>query len=122
MKRMVIKGSEWGRGKSGGLLLDPSSGRRCCIGIHAKMCGVADKLIARRGAPEHVWYDIGDPEASDLSDWGDLWLEERGFNNVTCEDAIALNDDCAMSDDERIEKLRPLFREIGVIIVWRPDL
>lgn len=123
MKRMVIKGSEWHRGSGdAGKLLDPDSGRRCCIGIHAKMCEVPDSILAHETVPSGVCQ-----RRSTVPDgWREPWTEGSPggvcTNTPVAVKAMGINDDSSLSDDERIEWLRPLFRELGVIIVWRPDL
>lgn len=41
--------------------------------------------------------------------------------NDRADQAIIINDDRSTTDDEKIEKLRVIFSEIGVEIDWRPN-
>ena len=122
--RLVIKGSEWGRGVlSNSELYDGE--RFCCLGIHARACGVGPDDMYGLGLPGHLL----DEEIEVPEPYRAAWIPDGASPHDIVDgssgaawDAANINDDTAISDEERIAKLRPLFREVGVTIVWRPDL
>ena len=118
MKRMVIKGSEWHRGgkpQMGSLArLLTRNGSRCCIGIHARLCGIPDDHIAGIGQPE-------DMDPKHVVACYRSWIRTSDDSDI-CGDAMSINDDNMTSDEKKIAALRPIFAEIGVSIVWRPEL
>ena len=124
MQRMIIRGSEWHRGGKSQMgcesLLLTDGGFRCCIGIHARVCGIPDEFIAGVGQPESM-----DPEH--VVECYLPWIRSGEQNMRTEEsdiagDAMDINDAPDTDDAEKITALRPIFAEIGVSIVWRPDL
>ena len=119
MQRMVIKGSEWHRGNKVrewglSLLLTPE-GRRCCIGIHARLCGIPDDDILECG-------DVEAMESEDLTECYLPWVDDESENSPMAINAMGINDDKMTTDEQKIAALRPIFAEIDVDIVWRPEL
>ena len=142
-RRLVIKGSEWARGEAklprnpdgdgaSNALLN-GDGTRCCIGIDGKSRGIPDNILLHCPAPWRLSSQVamGHIEIKDkelekivdqyISDWratleiGDEVLERE-------EHAVEINDALRMTDEERIKMLRPIFAEMDIILVWRPDL
>ena len=111
--RMVIKSSEWGRGEGKGFL--HADGRFCCLGLHARACGIEVKDFDGQGIPS----DIA-PERVNVC-YANAWLD-FGISNDAAQAAWRINDTAATGDSEKIEELRPIFRSKGVTIIWRPDL
>ena len=124
MKRMVIKGSEWHRGSKmefGDAGLLNKEGRMCCLGIHGRLCGVSDELLLVATYPENlVWGDI--PECYQPWVAGAFQRDRFPVASRRGIHAVGINDEVETTDAEKIAKLRPIFAEIGVSIVWRPDL
>ena len=114
MKRMVIKGSEWHRGgiirmgDSPALLT--KGGKRCCVGIHGRLCNIPDDHIKDVG-----WPDMMTKEH--VTECYSPWVANEELFR-----ASTINDHSDTTDEQKIAKLRPIFAEIGVSIVWRPDL
>ena len=121
MKRMVIKGSEWHRGRKtewGPVELLTQHGRRCCIGIHARLCGIPDNHVKGYQAAMAMH-----PE--DVTKCYSPWVKTGKYgldNSELADDAMPINDNADTTDAEKIAALRPIFAEIGVSIVWRPEL
>ena len=125
MKRMVIKGSEWHRGGSKkmrhGARLLTDKGKLCCLGIHARLCGVPDSVLLDECEPDDLsWNEIPDCYLPWVD--GDSDEDMIPSNNALADEAVVINDKTLMSDRSRIAALRPIFHEIGVSIVWRPEL
>ena len=118
MKRMVIKGSEWHRGgksrMGSGPLLLTDDGLRCCIGIHARVCRIPDDHIQGLSQPESM-------HQKHVVKCYRPWIRTNDDSDI-CGDAMGINDDKKTTDEEKIALLRPIFAEIGVSIVWRPEL
>ena len=118
MKRMVIKGSEWHRGGKYQMgdapALLTAFGRRCCIGIHARVCGIPDDHIQGVSQPESM-------KQKHVVKCYRPWIRTSDDSDI-CGDAMSINDDDMTSDEKKIALLRPIFAEIGVSIVWRPEL
>ena len=123
MKEMVIKGSVWNRADKGPyyvpyLLND--KGMRCCIGIHAEFCGIPDDLVLDRGMPHTIPDEF-------ITECYMPWVDPAGNSHASLPSESALqatkiNDDYGINDEQKIEELRPIFEEIGVEIVWEPEL
>ena len=115
MQRMVIKGSEWHRGgdsaNSESVALLTASGRRCCVGIHGRLCGIPDAHLMEVTWPSKM-------EHGTITECYQYWLAQ----DYTLGSASDINDAPNTTDEEKITALRPIFAEIGVSIVWRPDL
>lgn len=120
MKRMVIKGSEWRRGgivnerMHGPTMLLNEQGKRCCVGIHGRLLGIPDEELLNLGWPK-----------TDGSVYDHMWNEQVEGDSIMSQDevgAASINDNANITDEVRIDQLRPIFRRRGVIIVWRPDL
>ncbi len=120
MKRMTIKGSEWhrgGRSNEEGACLLTKSGLRCCVGIHARLCGMEDDHIRGVSWPKTMPIEL-------FTNCFRPWLAERfaESSDPYIGNAAQINDDEYTTDEEKIEALRPIFRQLDVTIVWRPDL
>ena len=125
MKEMVIKGSEWLRGGTGENLgasvLLAKEGRRCCIGIHARLCGIPDADILEIGAVTSMF-------KHQVTECFQPWVEFDKVNpdcpddSVIGASAMRINDDPKTNDEEKIEQLRPIFKGLGIEIVWEPEL
>ncbi len=124
MQRMVIKGSEWHRGgkfNNGGegSRLLTSSGKRCCLGIHGRHCKIPDDRLRGATYPSSLIGVI--PKC--YRPWvGETYHTAFNINSLMGSQAAVINDNAKTTDKEKIAALRPIFRRIGVIIVWRPDL
>jgi hypothetical protein len=141
MKKLILKNSEWLRGRGLGTLIvtedsaDNSEredgalgfqkchiGKRCCLGIAARLFGVPDEALSftdvhgkRRGFgfPDTLLAEHGWPVK-------DYSLEQYG--TLKSQGAIGtINDDTLMSDEERVARLRPLFLDNGIEIEYRAD-
>jgi hypothetical protein len=140
MKTLIIRASEWARGNQKdedgkditNYLYAPSTDTSCCLGIHALQCGASKKDLSKLGEPEEIshevitklnnypWIEIEDVEL-DMEE-GDVLTYPMVYNTPNVQDAIEINDsDLEWTDDERIDRLRPLFKEVGWEIDWRPN-
>ena len=114
LMRVVIKSSEWARGDRLDYYLLNDDGTRCCLGIDARACGVKDDELGRYFGPRISMA----PKT-----YGKVWDQTSNDSIYTLSSlAMDINDQSGLTDQERIDKLRPIFREAGRIIVWRPDL
>lgn len=140
-KVLIIRSSEWFRGDmvwspssvnygnedhikpgcvNNSQLLDPSSGRMCCLGIHAEQAGWPK--VDLQGVAEPGGLPVDDVGSDVLARYP--WLcEDRGevWEASDASVAMKINDDYKTTDDEKIAALRPLFAEQGWQIDWRPD-
>ena len=130
---LIIRASEWSRGHTSSLLETTNTpkyrkkGTMCCIGLDARRCGIPDIELAGIGGPDSL-----DGELHKLfPDYFARWLSEKKGMSPACVNAISVNDERPgneawltykfQSDDERIEKLRPIFAQFGITIDWRPN-
>lgn len=127
MQRMVIKGSEWNRagttlGMGMSSLLN-EKGSRCCIGIHARICGVPDtKIMDQRSVVSMFEEGDGPSLPSCYKVWVDKPDDGSESDTEIAALAMTINDYILTTDAEKIAMLRPIFRDIGITIVWRPNL
>lgn len=106
VRRMVIKASEWARGDQSMNCLLGTHGQRCCLGIYARLLHIPDDVIRGHDRPDN-------PNVA--------WPKQHEMSSNVIEEAVTINDYGSL-DEEKIHRLRPLFAELGVSIVWRPDL
>ena len=108
--RVVIRASKWLRGN--GSTMRDCNGRMCCLGFDALACGITEEYLGdwEYGSPTDI-LALGPPEGIPKG------YEFKGENK-----AIDINDTRETTDEEKIALLRPIFREAGRILVWRPDL
>lgn len=52
--KIIVDRSTWGRGKDNGLLLDPTTGCRCCIGFVCQQIGIHDKPMRNVGTVDYL--------------------------------------------------------------------
>lgn len=76
------------------------------MGILGKDCGIPDDRMYRIGLP--------------LGIFGYRDFTSK-FTNREQYVIAAINDDPKISDEERIEKLRPFFAKIDMNLIWRPE-
>lgn len=118
MKILTIVRSQWYRGhRFGSYLLRAADGKMCCLGFDAIACGLDKEMIEQIGNPYEVvvdWHDALPPEylSSTRFDRVDNYNGETTQAQIINE-AIQINDDEHISDEEREAKLIPLLKRIG---------
>jgi hypothetical protein len=131
MRQLIIEESKWYRGKGGvqSRLLRVEDGKMCCLGFDALACGLKEGNILDAAFPTSVQYSyptskyVAAPLPTEMQ-WlegsTDDFADEEG-EYKSYEAAIGdINDDDTISDDERKERLRPLFAVGGVELVFVP--
>ena len=105
--RMILRSSEWARGggPDSASLLD-ASGKRCCLGVAARCFGV------RLGDIENCPI----PHFTERSIYQSAWGGNEGQREIA-----TINDSPGLTDEQRLEILRPLFAAEGIEIDWRPN-
>lgn len=83
------------------VLVDGSSGQRCCLGFIAVACGVPLAQCKDRGNPSDLDYR---PAIAPLA-------SEVGRNSDLSEKAILINDNADISDKKREQRLLKLFAD-----------
>ena len=102
--KLVINRGRWFRGeRRGSRLRRESDGKMCCLGFHAIACGATPEQITEVAAP------------------ADFLLLQRGFvygeNKLSSQiiaEAIQLNDNVSLSDQEREQRLKRTFAKAGI--------
>jgi hypothetical protein len=111
---LVIRASEWARGRSEPTAMLTDAGRYCCLGLDARRCGVPDDAMRGRLSP------IGLPHCHRPTGYAARWIAGTR-NSADSAGAIDLNDTMGLTDEERIHALRPIFAKHGITIDWRPN-
>lgn len=120
LKTLVLKNSEWLRGKGTGLLFVPIrgysvglprkyGGKMCCLGVLGCELGIPKRAMSKQSYPV----------SKKLADYFDKWPISPG-NSVYSAIAYA-NDSTSFSDEERLEMLAPKFAELGYRLVFDKD-
>ena len=102
---LVIKRSEWLRGKGAGssyLLAKGSERKQCCVGIWFTACGVPDPVIRNRQSHEAL--EDADLDKIITRRTVGVWFEKLY-------DAYHINDDEDVSEYKREMKIKKFFRE-----------
>lgn len=124
--KLIIDRSRWMRRSSekdpSGLLLDPSSGKMCCLGFYCKSLGLKEEEISCIGMPADL----------DKVDLDKSWLIQKDFNDEyydsdedICDEFLyrdslnanllaGINDNPNFSDEEKERKIKEIFRQNGV--------
>jgi hypothetical protein len=120
MKILTIKKSQWYRGQGGhsSYLRRAVDGKMCCLGFDAIACGLSEEMITQVGYPGDAAMNYGDELPEE-------YRKNRLLSNPSeltelVSEAIRINDDEYMPDEERIEMLTPILKEIGEYdaIIW----
>jgi hypothetical protein len=140
MRRLILKGSQWLRGnlawqpnprvdgelENESYLLRESDGRMCCLGVDAASRGIDPSIIFESPGPSAMYDRLSDTEMEALpgvcgymEDWFDRENYSERPNAVK---AMLINDDRNLTDEERVAALRPIFRSLGITLVFKPNL
>lgn len=97
----------WLRGTGHGILLQPFTGKMCCLGFYSLACGVKPDDIAGLGTPQ---------ELSHESTIRGILEEDEGSvrDTKTCDDLVTANDITGLDDGRREATITELFAKIGV--------
>ena len=131
MRRMTIKSSEWFRRgpeqhhtSMSSLIVDSKyseGGKKyCCMGIHGRLLGVSDGLMRGCAFPSSVGYATNPSDPA--RQYAEAYSEIRQAIDSFEQRVARINDDGITDDEHKIAKLRPLFKLLGITIVWRPEL
>lgn len=112
LKELVIKEKEWLRGESHdpSFLCRASDKKKCCLGFLGNACGYTDAALEGKKSP----IDVTIRKKSLVGKWPKLLLS----NKQLLMDILDTNDNPNISDDERIGKLKPLFKTLGYNLVF----
>jgi len=106
MKVLTIKRSKWLTGSThNSYLLRPQDQKMCCLGFLAKKRGASNEDILGQKDPSYTSANVSWPRK----------LCDRYELTDLCSEMIEVNDG-RMANDKREEKLRPLFRKIGITL------
>lgn len=114
--KLVIKSSEWWRGEKS-LLCNGMQDKFCCMGIQCRdIYGVSTRNLANTGLPTF----LGSVLSNDLRN---KFFKDGATNYSSFQRMVAeINDDPMTTDEEKIEQLRPYFKEVfNLEIDWRPN-
>ena len=121
-KTITIKRSEWRRagfGCQATQLYNPyetTGYNKCCLGQYLEQCDVPLEVISSHETPDSVEYSVTEwtPEIELLVD------APNGNPETTwiADQAMSINDDLELTNDQREKKLTVLFAEKGVTLVF----
>lgn len=119
IKAFVIDRLIWLRGERNSALLRDSDCKRCCLGIYAEACGVADGLMVSTADPA----ELDEASKKTLCDAGGDWLfgedEYSHRNSKATNDLIYANDTSMLSSEPQREKnIARIFAENGVTVTF----
>ncbi len=117
MIKLKIDRSKWARGgiKGDAKLLN-SQGNMCCLGFACLAAGVPEDDIKWQDVPGDLASEYKSDD--DIPDGLHSFLfqdDETGSwkNNCLVDDAVGVNDDTKINDEEREEKLKPILAKLG---------
>lgn len=122
LKTLVLKNSEWLRGKGTGLLFVPIrgvsyslprkyGGKMCCLGILGCELGIPKRAMSKQTNPSNL----------KLSKYYDKWPVTPSYTNHIYSSIGAINDNACIDDAERLKRLAPLFADLGYRLVFDKD-
>lgn len=110
MKEIIIKESQWGRGTGKGMLLNPLTKKKCCLGFVCSQLGFEE--IAEMGMPG----DLGELIPGLTYGCGGEWYNDTDFSRQAAE----FNDSNEITDDERKLWLKILAKDAGYKFTFVP--
>jgi len=131
--KLILKDSEWWRGNKdysrmvvfdGTGLGAPVQGY-CCLGVLAKQLGASPESLCYQEeleAGEKIPRSYPTSRHAVPEDYPEELIYDTNEDGHDLDVSIGnINDDPDMTDEERVERLRPLFRQAGVEIEYRPN-
>ena len=116
---IIIDRNRWvhaGRENAGKTKLLNDEGYQCCLGFYCEQSGIPRSLLRNRTVPveDSSWREAVPAlyQTCDVPPWHPAWL------SLFCANAIRLNDDVSLRDEEREQGLIDLFRENGIELVF----
>lgn len=108
MKILTIKRSKWITGSQwNSYLLRPKDQKMCCLGFLAIKRGASKEDILGQKDPSYTAGNVSWPKK--------LYARDTCYMTDLCSEMITVNDG-RMPNDRREEKLRGLFRKIGITL------
>jgi len=119
MEKLIIKNSEWSRGGVSSLK-HPYLDQYCCLGLDALRTGIKPYMLEGIGTPDSLLQDLQEEElmVNDLP-YFQRWATNGENTDIACE-AMRINDERGITDEQRITELRETFAKVGIEIDWRP--
>lgn len=105
---LVIYRHKWLRGTEESVLLDPCTGMMCCLGFDSIRCGLNPSDINERDCPN----DVSIHNRNKLPHL----INDHGCNSIFASDAMEINDDITISDEDREDKLKKLFQTVDITV------
>lgn len=111
LKMLVIKRSEWLRGKTPSYLRN-YKGEMCCLGFACmQLLHLPVYAILARHTPSELLLRLNETLGAKLMELG---LVEAGGNTAICGRLMTINDDQKLTDRQREAALKKLFLTIGI--------
>ena len=113
--KLEIDRSKWLRGEGGvnSKLLRYSDGKMCCLGFLALECGFEDDEIRNRSNPSELNCSPGQAGFGWLVK--EIYVGPRGWDTSRAgEEAIDINDNEKLTQDQRERMLADLFEDNGI--------
>ena len=117
---VTVDRKKWARGSGSRLLVGVKSkkelsnsikvGQMCCLGFFCLQAGVSRKRISNLSNVDYFKTKDVVPKLSQINNSSELFLTNFA------REAERINDDCAIQDNEREEKLIKLFAKNGVTL------
>lgn len=107
MKKLIIRNSEWYRGKGGAGSSLSVDNKHCCLGILARDLGISEEEMYGCAYPNHLEREI---------------LKEYEYpEEILDEQRIigGINDDIKTTSEGKIRLLKPYFEKAGIEIEFR---
>jgi len=115
MTTYYVSKKKWYRGQgSDNSCLRSVDGKSCCLGFVGQQCRIRVKDMLDQPTPDDIPRDQRAKWPEWLVDPDDL------INTRECAEAMRINDEVAISDRERMNQLRYLFRKHKTRLVFRP--
>jgi hypothetical protein len=129
IKEFTVNRKKWlrGEGSDKSYLMDPISGKMCCLGFYAKQSGLSKKDIESMPSPGSVIQLLNGDEVYTNAEvicrpakpikWNTklIWRGQK-CNSKTCDALMDANDDEDITDEVREKNLTSLFKKIGITV------
>lgn len=128
--KLILRDSEWWRGNedySRMVVFDSPQGGEvlgyCCLGVLAKQLGAEPEELCfqeeLKECGKRIPYSY--PNSMRPGQLPEGYPVKLIDSNFLAAKISSINDDPDLTDEERVERLRPLFRQVWIEVEYRPD-
>jgi hypothetical protein len=115
--KLTIDRQKWGRGASGGSLLELNSGKMCCLGFLGLACGLKEDQIKAKAMP----HEVKEAPTKNKTKWKSMIAKDDcgTFGNSSLASKLAnINDAQGTTDKQKEQAIKRQFKKIDIDVTF----